>query len=79
MQSLAALVLVVCAGIATPGIAAAQEQRVEHRVLATNKTSTMQKELAEAGDQGFDFVGLTVANTAIEGTDVVAILRRKAQ
>ena len=54
MQSLAALVLVVWAGIATPGIAAAQEQTVGYRVLATNKTSTMHKEMQEAGDAGFE-------------------------
>jgi hypothetical protein len=57
---------------------AADRPRYEYRLLATKKTSTLQKELAEAGDQGFGFVGLTVANTAIGGTEVVAILRRKA-
>ena len=52
--------------------------RYEYRLLATKKTSTLQKELMEAGNQGFMFVGLTVAETAIGGTEVVAILRRKA-
>jgi|SRR4051794_31481263 hypothetical protein len=51
----------------------------EYRVLATKKTSTMQKELQEAGDAGFEFVGVTVAKTAIGGEEVVSILRRKAQ
>lgn len=58
---------------------AAQPPRYEYRLLATKKTSTLQKELIEAGDQGFGFVGLTVANTAIGGTEVVAILRRRSQ
>jgi hypothetical protein len=53
--------------------------RYEYRLLATSKTSTMQKELAEAGDQGFEFVGMTVAKTLIGGDEVVSILRRKAQ
>jgi hypothetical protein len=48
----------------------------EYRLLATSKTSTMQKELSEAGAAGFGFVGLTVAPTALGGSEVVAILRR---
>lgn len=51
--------------------------RYEYRLLATKKTSTLQKELAEAGDQGFGFVGMTVAKTLVGGDEVVAILRRK--
>jgi hypothetical protein len=52
--------------------------RYEYRLLATSKTSTLQKELSEAGNQGFSFVGLTVGQTAIGGTELVAIMRRKA-
>jgi hypothetical protein len=52
-------------------------RRYEYRLLATKKTSTMQKELGEAGDQGFAFVGLTVAHTMVGGTETVCILRRK--
>jgi hypothetical protein len=48
----------------------------EYRLLATSKTSTMQKELGEAGEAGFQFVGLTVADTAMGGSEVVSILRR---
>jgi hypothetical protein len=49
----------------------------EYRLLATKKTSTMQKELLEAGAAGFDFVGVTVGDTGIGGTEVISILRRK--
>lgn len=56
----------------------AEKTRFEYRVLATTKTATLQKELSEAGAQGFDFVGLTVAETAVGGSELVAILRRKA-
>jgi hypothetical protein len=52
--------------------------RFEYRLLSTSKTSTMQKELSEAGDQGFEFVGMTVAKTLMGGDEVVSILRRKA-
>jgi hypothetical protein len=37
----------------------------------------VQKELSEAGQQGFGFVGLTVEKTLVGGDEVVAILRRK--
>jgi hypothetical protein len=51
----------------------------DYRLLATSKTSTMQKELAEAGAAGYEFVGVTVASTAIGGSEVVAILRKVRQ
>ena len=56
----------------------AEKARFEYQLLSTKKTSTLQKELADAGAKGFDFVGLTVAKTATAGTEVVAILRRLA-
>jgi hypothetical protein len=48
----------------------------EYKLLATNKTSTMQKELQEAAAAGFEFVGVTVSKTAFGGNEVVSILRR---
>ena len=51
-------------------------RRYEYRLLATSRTSTMQKELQEAGDDGFEFVGLTVGKTLMGGDEVVSILRR---
>ena len=48
----------------------------EYKLLATSRTSTMQKELVEAGEAGFEFVGVTVASTAMGGSEVVCILRR---
>lgn len=49
----------------------------EYRLMATKKTGTLQKELAEAGEAGYQFVGMTVADTLVGGSEVVAILRRK--
>jgi len=49
----------------------------QYRLLATTKTSTMQKELQEAGDQGYEVIGMTVAKTAIGGTELVSITRRR--
>jgi hypothetical protein len=54
----------------------ATPQLFEYRLLATKKTSTMQKELQQNGDAGFDFVGMTVAKTGIGGEEVVVITRR---
>ena len=51
----------------------------EYLLLATNKTSTMQQELREAGAAGFEFVGVTVGSTAFGGDEVVIILRRQTR
>jgi len=37
----------------------------------------MQKELQEAGDAGFVFVGMTISNTAFGGKEVATILRKE--
>lgn len=50
--------------------------RFEYRLLATSKTSTMERELLEAGAAGYMFVGVTVGSTALGGNEVIAILRR---
>jgi len=48
--------------------------RRAYRLLATSKTSTMHKELLEAGAAGFRLLGLTVAPTAFRGSEIVCIL-----
>ena len=55
---------------------AAAPARLEYRLLATSKTSTMQKELQEAGDAGFELVGQTVFESLFGGKEVTAILER---
>jgi hypothetical protein len=47
-----------------------------YRLLATSKTSTMEKELNEAGKDGFLIVGFTVGKTEIGGEEIVSILRK---
>lgn len=56
------------ASLYDPSMAVAQG--VDYRVLATTKTSTMEKELNEAAEAGFRF------QTVMGGKEVVAILRR---
>lgn len=51
----------------------------QYRLLATSRTSTMQKELQEAGDAGFQLMGMTIAKTAIGGAEMVCILAKVSQ
>jgi len=53
-----------------------KELRSTYRLLATTKTSTMQKELQEAGTQGYVLLGLTVGKTEMGGDEIVAVLRK---
>ena len=53
-----------------------EAQRSQYKLLATSKTSTLQKELLEAGSIGYQIMGMTVGKTAMGGTEIVAILRR---
>jgi hypothetical protein len=50
--------------------------RYEYRLLATKKSSTLEKEVSEATAAGYAFVGLTIADTAIGGDEIVSILRK---
>ena len=50
--------------------------RFEYKLLATSKTSTMEKELRELAEQGYQAIGLTVGKTAIGGSELVVIARK---
>ncbi len=52
-------------------------ETIEYRLLATNRTSTMEKEINREGQAGFEFLGVTVAQTSFGGREVVSILWRK--
>jgi hypothetical protein len=54
----------------------APKQQCDYKLLATSRTSTMEKELRQAGEAGYQLLGITVAQTAIGGSEVVSILRR---
>jgi hypothetical protein len=51
--------------------------RFEYKLVATSKTSTMEKELKELADAGYQATGLTVGKTALGGSELVVITRRK--
>src|ERR1035441_7886489 len=52
------------------------KRRIEFKLLATTRTSTMEKELKEAGAAGFEFLEVMVGSTAMGGKEVISILRR---
>jgi hypothetical protein len=54
----------------------AQPKLWEYKLLATKKTSTMQKEILEAANEGYQFVGVSVGATFFGGSEVVTIMRR---
>lgn len=54
----------------------AEARPFRYKLLSTTKTSTLQKELLEAGAAGYEILGMTVAKTAIGGKELVAITRR---
>lgn len=56
--------------------AAAGEPKYEYKLLATNRTSTMQKELTAEGENGFELAGMTVSRTTFGGEELVSILQR---
>ena len=51
-------------------------ERSQYKLVATSRTSTLQKELLEAGRTGYQVLGMTVGKTALGGNELVAILRR---
>lgn len=56
--------------------ASTRAEQLQYRLLATNRTSTMTKELNSAGAQGFSYVGQSVYSSAFGGREVVVILER---
>ena len=51
--------------------------RYEYKLVATTKTSTLEKELREVADAGFEAIDLTVGKTAMGGSEIVVITRRR--
>ena len=55
-------------------LARAAQSTFDYRVLATNKTSTMEKEMNEAADAGFVFGAVMGGETAGGGKEVVVVM-----
>lgn len=54
----------------------APPSKYDYKLLATTKTSTLERELREAGAAGYEVVGMTVSKTALGGKELVAITRK---
>ncbi|MCX6609096.1 MAG: hypothetical protein NTV52_36645, partial [Acidobacteria bacterium] len=48
--------------------------KITYKLAATSKTSTMEKELRQAGEEGFKFLGVVVGKTAFGGNELISIL-----
>ena len=53
--------------------------RYQYKLLATNRTSTMEREIQEAGQAGYVYVGQTVFSSLFGGDEVTVILERDRQ
>ena len=53
--------------------------KFRYKLLATSRTSTMQKEMSDAAADGYDYVGQTVFESLFGGEEVVSIVERGAQ
>ena len=56
---------------------AAAESEYVYKLVATSKTSTLQKEINQLGGDGFSALGMTVGKTALGGSELVVITRKK--
>lgn len=56
---------------------AAAESEFVYKLIATARTSTLQKELGEVGRDGFQALGMTVGKTALGGSELVVVARKK--
>lgn len=56
---------------------AANESQFIYKLIATSKTSTLQKEANDLGRDGFQALGMTVGKTALGGNELVVIARKK--
>ena len=55
----------------------ATARQYDYKLVATTKTSTLEKELREAGAGGYEVLGMTVSKTLIGGKELVAITRKR--
>src|SRR5215217_8212135 len=52
------------------------DDAIDYRVLATNKTSTMEKELNQSADVGYRFEKAMGGSTAWGGSEVVVVMAK---
>jgi len=57
--------------------AAAATSQFVYKLVATSRTSTLQKELNQLAGDGYSALGMTVGKTALGGNELVVIARKK--
>src|SRR4051812_776574 len=72
----AAVLSTVIGFVLIPALAFGQGA-VTYKVLATSKTSTMQKEMQEAGSAGYRFIAVMGGETALGGKEVVVLMEKR--
>ena len=73
------IIRVITLLLVSAGFVLAAENAVDFRVLATNRTSTMEKELNEASDAGFRMDKVMGGNTEFGGSEVVVVMSKKKE
>lgn len=69
--------IVLLVGLAVP--VSAQDDGLAYLVLATQRTGTMQEELSEAAARGYVLVGMFGGETAVGGSETVAVLHHRPE
>ena len=69
------LTLILSGTLALTG-SLAQAQRFDYRLLATTRTSTMEKEMNQAADAGFVFGSVMGGETGMGGKEVVVVMTK---
>ena len=62
--------------LVSSGLAFSADAPRDYRVLATNKTSTMEKELNEAANAGYHFEATMGGESAYGGSEVIVIMAK---
>jgi hypothetical protein len=75
----AAVGVSACFLVANVAVLAGQAPPYQYRVLATNKASTMLKEIQQAAAAGYQFAGVMGGDTSFGGSEVVVIMAKSAQ
>ena len=71
------MVLVGFLGCLQSAAAGSNQVQNEYKALATNKTSTVEKELNKSADQGFRFAAVMGGETTFGGSEVVVIMQKE--
>ena len=66
----------LCAALLLAGSIHVHAQQFEYKLLATNRTTTMQKEMNEAASEGYRFKEVISGETAFGGDEALVVMAR---